>query len=154
MCFTGKDARFRGNNQETVRGQHIACGTEPIAIQSRTNDTPIAESESCWTIPRFDKTCMILAPCSLSCIQFGIFFPGGRYQHLHTVQQVTSRVAKQLQCIVELSRIATTWLYNGQEVLYSLSPQWRVQATLTRLHPVPITLKRIDFTVVGKQSHR
>ena len=97
---------------------------------------------------------MIFAPGTLLALQFRIVLPGRGDKHLHTMKQIAARMCEQFQYIVQLGRITSSCLQDGQEVVKPVPPKWRVQCPCTSLHPVPIALKRIDLAIVSQQAQR
>ncbi len=97
---------------------------------------------------------MVFAPCTLVARHFNIVFPGWWNKHLHTMEQVATGMCEQFQHVIQLGRITSSFLQDGQEMMDSISPIWRTQCRFTGLHPVPIALQRIDFAIMGQQPHR
>src|SRR5581483_3259346 len=117
------NASLRGDDEHALRCQRIASGAQSIAIKRGPDEATVAKDERGGTIPGFDLARVILAPCLLSVVQLRILLPCRRYQHLHAMQQVASRMCQQFKRVIKLSRIAAGWLDDRQEIFDLIIPQ-------------------------------
>src|SRR5260221_14572031 len=123
--ITRHDSGFRCQNQQSLRCQCIASRTQSVTVESSADKATIAEAKCRWTIPGLNQTCMVFAPCTLVARHFNIVFPGWWNKHLHTMEQVATGMCEQFQHVIQLGRITSSFLQDGQEMMDSISPIWR-----------------------------
>ncbi len=147
-------ASFGSHNEQAVGGQRIAHRTQAIAIKSCSNKVTIAENQRRRTIPRLHTAGMVLTPGALFRRKLLILLPGRRNHHLHAVQQGAARKCEQFKGVVQTTGIAAARFNHRRQIGQALAPQRRGQRTLASLHPVFITLNRVDLAIVCHQAHR
>ena len=139
---------FGSHNHMIVVGDHIAPGTQAVAIEERADHPAVGKRDRCRPIPRFHQARVILVKCALLRLHVRVSGPRFRNQHGHGVGQAAPRLKKKFDRVVEVRRITAVRRNDREKLLYIVSEQGGLQQRLARVHPVDVAPERVDLTVV------
>ena len=148
----GQDAHFGGKYDQVVVGDEIARGPETIAVERSADLAPIGERDRCGPVPRLHQSRVILVKRASLLVHQRISRPGFRDQHHHRMAQRISALDKELERIVEAGGVGLALIGDRPELRNIIAEQLRVDARLTRRHPVDVAPERVDLAVMRNHA--
>ena len=85
-------AGFRGHHNQIVVGHDVASRTQAVAVESRSDDAAIGESDRRGTVPGFHQTGVVLVEGTLLRLHVRIARPRFGNQHGHDMREASSRL--------------------------------------------------------------
>ena len=144
----GQDAHFGGKHDQVVVSDEIARGPETIAVERGADLAPVGEGDRGGTIPRLHQGRVILVKRPPLLIHQRISRPGFRDQHHHRVAQRIATLDQELERIVEAGGVGLALVGDRPKLRNIVAEQLRVDARLTRRHPVDVAPERVDLAVM------
>ena len=141
-------AHFRRQNDKVVVGDEIARGPQAIAIESRADLASVRKRHRRRTVPRLHQRGMIFVESPSLFVHQRISGPGFRNKRHHRVAERITPLNEELERIVETSGVRLAFVGNRPQLRDVGAEQLRVDARLTRRHPVDVAPQRVDFAVV------
>ena len=111
-----RHARFRGQNENIVRGQRVPGGTQPVAIQHGPRVDAVGKNDGGRAVPRLHHRGMVFKKAAHVRPQMIVGAPGLRHEHQHHVAQVAPGGHQQLHHVVQAGGITLAGGNMGQEL--------------------------------------
>ena len=147
-------ACFGGEHEKTVFRQRPARGSEPVAVERRTESDAIGECDGGRAIPRFHKCGVVFVERSHVVAHVVFRAPRLRNQHHHRVRGVASGGDKQLEYVVERCRVRLAGMDDWQELLQFVAEERRGERRLAGRERVQVAFDGVDFAVVRDCAER
>lgn len=143
-------ARFRGQDENIVRGQRVAGGAQAVAVQHGARVDAVGEDDGGRAVPRLHQGGMVFKEAAHVRPQMVVDAPGLRHEHEHGVAQVAPGGGEQFHHVVQAGGIALSGRNEGQELLQVIPQQGGGQVRLPHAQMVQVSAQGVDFPVVGQ----
>ncbi|MDF2578645.1 MAG: hypothetical protein K0S49_224 [Microbacterium sp.] len=144
-------AGLAADHDESVGGLGPAPGTQPVAVERRTDERAIGEDERRRTVPGLHLDGVVVVERAQIRVDVGLLLVGLGHHHHDGVGQAAAGESEQLEHLVERGRVAGTVGADRQERLH-VAEQLGLELRLARPHPVAVALDRVDLTVVREHA--
>ena len=142
------------HHHPAVLGDDVARGTQPIAVEDRSDAATVGKSNRCRAIPGLEHARVVLVESTPGRIHILLVLPGLRDHHHHRMTEVPPGHVKEFQGIVELGRIAGARRHHGKDLLEIVAEQARFEGSLSRVHPVGIARQGVDLAIMREVTER
>ena len=147
-------SRLRSKDDQPVLGHHITGRPQAVAVQRRTDLSPICECHRGRPIPRLHQGSVILVERPVLRIHQTIALPCLGNQHHGRVGEGVSSLYQQLKGVVETRRIGLIFVDEWPDLAEIIAQDLRVHRGAPSVHPVEISPQCVDFAVVNDHSKR
>ena len=148
LWFNVEHTGLGGHDDVLVMRDHVPSGAQPVAVEDRSDNSPVGKRDGGWSVPRFHQARVVFVKCALVRLHVGIASPRFRYQHGHRVRKAAPRLQQKFHRVIEICGVAAIGRNDGIELLQVVAKQRRLQNRLARVHPVDVALERVDLAVV------
>ena len=136
-------------NHQAIRGDAVPAGPKAIAIEHRTDVSPIGKRHRGRPIPGLHQVRVVFVKRLFLLNHEIVTIPGFRDHHHHGVRQRAAAHDEQFEDIVKDRRIAAAFIDDRKELLDVVAEQGRGQHPFAGPHPVDVSPQRIDFAVMA-----
>ena len=137
-----------GHDDPAVPGDRVACGTQPVPVQRRSDDAAVGEGDRSGAVPRLHQGAVVPVEVAPVGVHQVVVLPGLGDHHGDRVRQAPPREVQELEGVVEGGRVALAWLDDRRELPEVLPEELRTQPALAGPHPVYVAPYGVDLTVV------
>ena len=141
-------ADLGGEYDKSVVGNPESARAETVAVEHRSNQRAVGETDRCRAVPGLHKRRMKLVerpPCG---VHGSVVLPRLRDHHEDRVRQAAATQMQQLQHLVEGCRVAGTRRADGEQPLQVAGDQITSEKGLAGPHPVAVAFDGVDLAVV------
>ena len=153
----GRNVEYAGlgsHHHESVLGDPIAAGAQPVAIQYGADLGAVGKGDRRRPVPRLEQARLIFV-IGLQLVGHAfVFLPGLGNEHRHRLGQRAAREHQQLKRVVEDRRIAGAGEAHRADLLEVVAELLAGEHALAGVHPVDVAAKGVDFAVVCKVAVR
>ena len=145
-------AYLTGKDQTAVFGNIVAAGAQTVAVQHRAHHIAIAEQDAGGAVPRLQHCGIILVEVPLFRVHGLVIAPrlGDSYHYgqgqVHTVHD------HELQRVIQLGRVGTALVDNGQYLGHVIFQIVGANGLLTGQHGIHVAADGIDLAVMQDKA--
>ena len=147
-------AHFRRHHDEAVLRHHVARRPQAVAVEHGADLAPVGEGERSRAVPRLHQKRVELVVAAQVGIHLELVFPGLGDHHQDRFGQLAARQHQEFERVVEARRIGRARAHDRIELGEVRAEQARRHRALARVHPVLISLDRVDLAVVREVTER
>jgi len=146
----GQYAGFGGHNYAAIVGYAVAGGAEAVPVEGGTDDFTVGEGDGGGAVPGFHDGSVVFVEGFFNRVHAVVAVPGFGDEHHHYVGEAAAGEGKQFDDVVEAGRVGLASGDNGEDHIQFFPGEIGGFKTLfAGAEPVKVTLKGVDFTVVG-----
>ena len=152
-----EDTNFRGDVDVIIGRAPEARRAQPVAVEAGAELLAIGEDEQRWTIPRFLHPSVIIVEIvnfRERRIEFRVVAVRFRHKQHHSLRRRAAGSHQELRDSVEVGGIGGSRITDRAEFRFTTAPDRVLHISFLRRHPVQVTLKGVDLTVVSQETHR
>ncbi len=147
-------ADLGGQHDETVVGDPVARGAQPVAVEHRTDLVAVGEDHAGRSVPGLHHRGVERVERAPRVVHLGVVLPRLRDHHQHRVGERSPAHVEQLQHLVERRRVGRARGADRVEPLEVARDQVGVEQGLAGPHPVAVAHHGVDLAVVGDEPER
>ena len=148
------NADLAGHDDQVVVGNPVAAGAQSVAVQDRTDHRAVREGDRSRPVPGLHERCVVLVEGPTLLGHLGVVLPRFRDHHQDGLGERVTAQCEELQCLVEAGRIAGPRRADREDPLDVPGNQVGFHEGLAGTHPVPVSLDRVDLSVVRNHPVR
>ena len=144
-------AGLRRHDHQTVAGDHVARGTQPVAVENRADHCPVGERDRGRAVPRLHPGGVVLVERFALGAHLGVMLPGLGDHHQDGLSHRVAAQRQEFEHLVEAGGVAGAGRADGEGPLQALQRR-RGQQRLPGPHPVAVAGDGVDLAVVGDHA--
>ena len=137
-----------GQHNGVVFCNVVTGGTQAIAVQCGADGAAIGKGHGGGAIPGFNKGVVVFKEGLQIRVQMGIFTPGLRNHHHHSMGQATTAHYQKLQAVIKHAGVGAGFVDNRHNLANIIAPQTIAAHGLASTHPVDVTTQGVDFAIM------
>ena len=145
-------ADLGGHHDQAVVGDPVARGTQPVAVEDRTDDGAVGEGDGGRAVPRLHHRGVVGVERPAVVGHRLVVLPRLGDHHQHGVRQAAATEVEQLEALVEAGGVGGARRHDRQGVGQPVAEQRRGHAALAGPHPVAVAHHGVDLAVVGHDA--
>ena len=146
-------ARFGGDGDVAVLGDHPARRAQPVAIERAAREPSVGEHDARGAVPGLHVRRVVLVEGLEIRIDHVDRLPGRRNQHAHRVHRIEAAHQQQLQHVVERAGVRPRERHHRQHI-GEVGQERRAEQGAASHRPGAISLHGIDLAIVGQVAVR
>lgn len=147
-------AHFAGHDDLVVVGDVVAAGTQPVPVQTGSDEVSVGEGDARRSVPRLLQGGVELVEGAFVFGHVVMILPRlGNHHHGHFLER-PSGVVQELHGVVEVAGVTAVLLDDREELLQIIAEQVRLHRPLASVHPVGVPLDGVDLAVVSHEPAR
>ncbi len=147
------DADLRCDRDVPVFCQHIACGTQAVAIETAGRVATVGQHDAGRPVPRLELTIVELVESTHVGVDIVNGLPGRRHQYAHRLDNVHAAGAQHLEHVVERRRVRPGHRDDRIEIGH-IGQLFRTEILAAGNGPVTVALYRVDLAIVREETKR
>ena len=147
---------LRGDVDVVIRRAPESSRSQTIAVEAGTELLTVAEDEQRRTVPRLLHTGVVIVEIvnfRERRIELRVVAVRLRHEQHHRLSRSAASADKELSHSVEVGGVRRSRATDRAEFLLTSIPDRVVHISFLRRHPVQVTLKGVDLTVVAQEAH-
>ena len=142
------------HDDEAVLGDGVARWPEAVAVEHRADALAVGERDRRGAVPRLHDARVVFVERPLLVAHGLVVLPRFRDEHHDRVGQGAARVVEELDGVVEHRGVARAGDQDREEARHVRAEQVGLEQALARVHPVDVSVQRVDLAVVAEEAER